>query len=62
MGRHRDELSLNLINPAAPMDQKFRFEDSTEPRHGDYYYLRVRQLDGGLAWSSPFWVGGETPR
>lgn len=62
VGRHRDELSLNLIDPAAPMDQTFRFEDSTEPRHGDYYYLRVRQLDGGLAWSSPFWVGGETPR
>ena len=23
----------------------------------DYYYVRVTQLDGGLAFSSPFWVG-----
>ena len=23
---------------------------------GDYYYLRIRQSDGGLIWSSPFWV------
>ena len=21
--------------------------------------VRVRQLDGGMAWSSPWWVGGE---
>jgi hypothetical protein len=27
---------------------------------GDYYYLRVSQLDGGLAFSSPFWVGGRS--
>jgi hypothetical protein len=25
---------------------------------GDYYYVRVTQLDGGMAFSSPFWVGG----
>ena len=62
VGRYTDVLSLTAINPAAPMDQEFRFEDSTEPHQGDYYYLRIRQLDGGLAWSSPFWVGGETPR
>ena len=27
-------------------------------RRGDYYYLRVNQLDGSRAWSSPWWVGG----
>jgi hypothetical protein len=28
---------------------------------GDYYYVRVTQLDGGLAFSSPFWIGGKRP-
>ena len=23
---------------------------------GDYLYVRVQQRDGGLAWSSPFFV------
>ena len=29
-------------------------QDPAEP--GDYYYLRARQVDGGLVWSSPFRV------
>jgi len=34
----------------------------SNPQHGDYYYLRVTQLDGARAWSSSIWVGGEAPR
>ncbi len=30
-------------------------------RPGDYYYVRVTQLDSGRAWSSPFWVGEGKP-
>ena len=60
VGRYRDHLTLRFFNPAAPMDQTFEFVDNDDPQHGDYYYLRVRQLDGGLAWSSPWWVGGES--
>jgi hypothetical protein len=26
---------------------------------GDYYYLRVRQADGSMAWASPVWVTAE---
>ena len=33
-----------------------------EGRRGDYYYVRVTQLDGGRAWTSPFWVGGKSTR
>jgi len=25
---------------------------------GEYLYVRVRQADGGVAWSSPFFVVG----
>jgi hypothetical protein len=28
-------------------------------RTGDYYYLRVRQADGSMAWVSPVWVNVE---
>ncbi len=62
VGRHKDELSLRFINPRAPFDQSFSFKDSDNPQPGDYYYVRVTQLDGAQAWSSPFWVGGESPR
>ena len=33
------------------------YTDSDSPEQGDYYYVRVTQLDGGMAWSSPIWVG-----
>ena len=33
------------------------FEDLDGRAAGDYYYVRVQQLDGGLAFTSPFWVG-----
>jgi hypothetical protein len=56
---HTDTLSLKIINPESPMDQAFTINDTTEPVFGDYYYLRIRQIDGALAWSSPFWIGGE---
>jgi hypothetical protein len=26
---------------------------------GDYYYVRVDQRNGGLAWTSPVWIGGK---
>ncbi len=62
VGRHRDYLTLRFIDAEALLDREFEFTDTQDPMHGDYYYLRIRQLDGALAWSSPFWVGGETPR
>lgn len=26
------------------------------PLHDVYYYLRIRQTDGNIAWLSPFWI------
>lgn len=56
---HTDSLSLQAINPKAAMEQEFQYVDLDSPKPGDYYYVRVTQLDGARAWSSPFWVGGE---
>ena len=43
------------------LDAEFSFTDRGGP-DDDYYYVRVEQLDGHRAWSSPWWVGGERPR
>ena len=56
--QYTDRVSLHQVNPEAPRDRKFSFTDTDTPRQGDTYYVRVRQLDGGTAWSSPVWVGG----
>jgi hypothetical protein len=57
VGPHADRLTLEVVDAAAPLDREFVWDDLTEARDGDYYYVRVTQLDGVQAWSSPFWVG-----
>jgi hypothetical protein len=60
--RHVDSIFLQLVDPQAPMDGEFDYVDRSNPQPGDYYYVRVTQLDGAHAWSSPIWVGGEPAR
>ena len=38
------------------MDTAFEYTDSTQIVPNDYYYVRVIQQDGGMAWASPIWV------
>ncbi len=38
------------------LDYQEQFPDQGTSRPGDTYYLRVRQMDGAMAWSSPIWV------
>jgi hypothetical protein len=57
-----DSIFLQLVDPQAPMDGEFDYVDRNNPQPGDYYYVRVTQLDGAHAWSSPIWVGGEPVR
>lgn len=38
----------------------FAFRDSEPLRDGTYYYVRVRQQDGEIAWSSPVWFMDKT--
>lgn len=60
--RYRDTISAQFVKPDAPMDGELDYQDRSNPQPGDYYYLKVTQLDGARAWSSPIWVGGESPR
>jgi hypothetical protein len=55
---HVDAIRVQVVDPEGSLDQSVTFTDMDAPRSGDYYYLRVTQIDGGRAWSSPFWVGG----
>ncbi len=61
-GPDLDTVALELIGEDAPLDYDFDLVDTSEPAWGDYYYVRVTQLNGARAWSSPIWVGGEAPR
>jgi len=54
---HTDALSVPLVSDQGDFDQDFRYLDVDDLQPGDYYYVRVRQVDGAMAWSSPFWVG-----
>jgi hypothetical protein len=38
---------------------RFEWTDTQPPDGTRYYYLRARQADGHLGWSSPVWVSGE---
>ena len=55
---HRDSVTLRRVRPDGPRDIEFRYTDTETPRQGDYYFVRVRQLNDAMAWSSPVWVGG----
>jgi hypothetical protein len=56
-----DRVTVQLVDVEAPLDRELEWSDldsGASAESGDYYYLRVNQLDGGRAWSSPWWVGG----
>ncbi len=58
----RDAVTLEVIGLNQPMEAEIEFSDTGEIQPGDYYYVRVDQLDGARAYSSPVWVGGEPRR
>ena len=49
------EIECELVNPEGTMDIEFDFEDRERPQAGDYYYLRMEQLDTNKGWASPVW-------
>ncbi len=57
-----DRITLRRLIRSAPRDVSFSHTDGNDPRQGDYYYVRVRQVDGAMAWSSPVWIGGYPTR
>ena len=48
------EFALTRQNLAR--DVAFEFTDANPSPGENYYYVRVQQVDGQLAWSSPIWV------
>jgi hypothetical protein len=67
IGQHVDRIALQVVDDRAAFDRELDFTDLDRAERaaegaGDYYYVRVTQLDGARAWSSPFWVGGESRR
>ena len=40
---------------------QFTFEDADARSGESYYYVRVQQVDGQMAWSSPMWISAATP-
>jgi len=54
---YRDTITLRKSIREGPRDVSFELED-TGNRQGDYYFVRVRQANDAMAWSSPIWVGG----
>ncbi len=49
------ELECELVNADGAMDCEFEYEDRESPAPGDYYYLRMEQLDTNKGWASPVW-------
>ncbi len=56
-----DYISLRQVGTGV-RDVEFEFTDTSTPRQGDYYYVRVQQANDAAAWSSPIWVGGYPAR
>jgi hypothetical protein len=44
-------------NPDGKWDVSFSYRPTRKPALNDYYYLRVVQIDGETAWTSPIWIG-----
>ncbi|HIG44296.1 MAG: hypothetical protein ABGY96_19280 [bacterium] len=55
---YEDMVTFELVNRGAKRTAKFEFVDQSAVRQGDYYYIRITQLDDQMAWSSPIFVGG----
>ena len=56
-----DYIALRRVGTGV-RDVAFAYTDTSTPRQGDYYYVRVRQANDAAAWSSPIWVGGYPSR
>lgn len=53
-----DSITLRRLTDNGVKDTSFEFTDTENPDQGDYYYLKVEQVNDAAAWSSPIWVGG----
>ncbi len=54
---YTDRVTLRRVVKDGVMQTTFVFTDESTGQ-GDDYYVRVKQADDAIAWSSPIWVGG----
>jgi len=51
-----ESLIVHRVVPLAKVSSSFTFRDEDTGSRDDWYYVRVSQTNGQLAWSSPIWV------
>lgn len=56
-GDYTDQVTLRRRVTQGIKDLSFEVTDSSD-QQGDYYFVRVRQANDAMAWSSPIWIGG----
>ncbi len=54
--RNIDSIEVRLFDSSGTRDREFSYADESPAVPGDYYYVRVRQVDGSMAWSSPWFT------
>ncbi|MER3415217.1 MAG: hypothetical protein C4297_03265 [Gemmataceae bacterium] len=52
----KDSKPVHSFQPLAGEEFRGQWTDDTSDTADHYYYVRVQQKDGELAWSSPIWV------
>jgi hypothetical protein len=56
-----DRVRARILAAGGDRDVEIEYRDTTPPKRGDWYFLRVGQIDGAMAWSSPWWVTAPAP-
>ncbi len=49
-------VEFEFVNPDGQMDITYEYRDREVVKPGDYYYLRVEQVDSNKLFASPVWV------
>ena len=49
-------IKVHRIIPETKVKTLFTINDDRPGNHADWYYIRVQERNGQLAWSSPVWV------
>ncbi len=62
-GEFDQKIKFHEPVPALQYRKTVKMSDRTEKNTGrDFYYARVTQANGQMAWSSPIWIGGGKDR
>ncbi len=53
---HAWKIKLHRAIPQEAYHVRIRFKDNRLREGRNYYYLRITQVNGQMAWSSPIWI------